>query len=156
MVALEFRPYDPNIDRDTVLEFLMETVALDSEEPADLEQQRGHYLPALERTLSRDPRCVSLALLDGRVAGFVDAFPMPVRPQTGFMRFLYVVPQARGTGLSDRILDFSDRLLREHGCDQVLLDVRKGNLRAVAFYRRHGWKVLEQREGGFLRMRREL
>ena len=153
---MEFRPYEAESDRELVEGFLLETLPIGSDEPVDPKETIGPYFEAVGRAQDRDPRFCSLALMDGRVAGLLDEFPMPVRPESAFMRFLYVVPDLRGSGVAERIVEYGDRLVGNLGCREVLLDVREGNGRAVAFYRRLGWEVLEHREGGFLRMRRAI
>jgi len=153
---LEFRPYEAGSDRELVEGFLLETMPIGSDEAVDPEESVGPYFEAVGRAQGRDPRFCSLALMDGRVVGLLDEFPMPVRPESAFMRFLYVIPELRGSGVAERIVEYGDRLLAGLGCREVLLDVRGGNGRAVAFYRRLGWELLEHREGGFLRMRRKL
>jgi ribosomal protein S18 acetylase RimI-like enzyme len=155
-MGLMMRPFATVTDRETVLEWLLEAVEIGSDEPADAREQSKHYFPALERAQARDPRFCSIAEEDGRAVGLVDQFPMPKRPDTAFMRFLYVVPDMRGTGLAGRLLYWGDRLMMEFGCSSVLLDVREGNVRALAFYRKHGWNPVERRKGGFLRMSREI
>jgi len=153
---LEFRPYEAGSDRELVEGFLLETLSIGSDEEVDSKETIGPYFEAVGRAQGRDPRFCSLALMDGHVVGLLDEFPMPVRPESAFMRFLYVVPELRGSGVAERIVEYGDRLVGDLGCREVLLDVREGNGRAVGFYRRLGWEVLEQREGGFQRMRRKL
>jgi len=150
----EFRPYEAGSDRELVKGFLLETLPIGSDEEVDPKETIGPYFEAVGRAQGRDPRFCSVALMDGRLVGLLDEFPMPVRPESAFMRFLYVVPELRCSGVAERIVEYGDRLLAGLGCREVLLDVRWGNGRAVAFYRRLGWEVLEHREGGFLRMRR--
>jgi len=155
-LSFRIRPYDPATDRDLVLGWLIEAVAIGIDCPVDASHQKQHYFPELNRTQARDPRFVSMAMSGGRAVGLVDAFPMPPNPRKAFMRFLYVLPKLRGAGIADRLVTYSDGLLGGMGCREILLDVRAGNARAVAFYRRHGWGLRNQREGGFLRMRREI
>ncbi len=153
---MEFRPYEAGSDREPAEGFLLETLPIGSDKAADPEESVGPYFEAVGRAQGRDPRFCSVAVMDGRVVGLLDAFPMPIRPESAFMRFLYVVPELRGGGVAARIVEYGDRLLGGLGCREVLLDVRQGNGRAVAFYRRLGWEVLEHREGGFLRMQRPI
>lgn len=156
MKSCHFRPFDEAIDLETVKDFLAESLRIGSDEPVDIEENAASYFAAVERAQSRDRRFCSMLLEDDEAVGFVDVFTMPKKPGSGFMRFCYVVPEKRGCGVSDRIVDFCVELLSEYGCTEILLDVRANNPRAVGFYARHGWVVREEKQDGFLRMGRSL
>ncbi|MDM7993103.1 MAG: GNAT family N-acetyltransferase [Candidatus Fermentibacter sp.] len=112
-----------------------------------MEGNAASCFTAVERTQARDRRFSSVLVVDSRSAGFLDAFTMPKRPGSGFMRFCYVIPEMRGTGVSCRLVEYCDGLLSGFGCDEILLDVRSNNARAVGFYAGRGWVVLEQKAG---------
>lgn len=151
-----FRPFDPAQDRTTVKGWLEESLRIGNENPIDMEDNAANYFAAVERTQQRDERFCSVLVVYGRSTGFLDAFPMQKRPGSGFMRFCYIIPEMRGTGISRRLVEYCDELLSGFGCDEILLDVRSNNTRAVGFYAGRGWVVLEQKEGGLLRMSRKL
>lgn len=156
MSDYRFRPFEDSRDRGVVLGFLVETLRIGTTEPVDIEANEAAYFAAVERTQARDRRFCSMLLEGDAAVGFVDVFTMPKKPGCGFMRFCYVVPERRGCGVSDRIIDYCVELMSEYGCSEILLDVRAGNPRAVAFYARHGWVVREEREDGYLRMGRAM
>jgi ribosomal protein S18 acetylase RimI-like enzyme len=156
MKSCHFRPFEATLDKETVKGFLADTLRIGCDEPVNMEENAASYFAAVERAQSRDRRFCSMLLEGDEVVGFVDVFTMPKKPGSGFMRFCYVVPERRGCGVSDRIIDFCVELLSEYGCSEILLDVRADNKRAVGFYARHGWVVREGKQEGFLRMGRFL
>lgn len=58
-----------------------------------------------------------------------------------------VDPQQQGRGLARQMLDALCRLCRERACPQLWLEVRQGNLRARAVYRRYGFAEVGLRRG---------
>lgn len=53
---------------------------------------------------------------------------------------LGVLPAYRGGGVSDRLLELHVREARSLGCEQLVLEVIRGNGRAETFYRKHGYR----------------
>lgn len=152
MDSLRFRPFEDTKDRKLVLGFLVETLRIGSTEPVDIEANEAAYFAAVERAQARDRRFCSMVLEGDQPVGFVDVFTMPKKPGSGFMRFCHVIPERRGCGVSDRIIEYCVELMSEYGCSEILLDVRADNPRAVGFYARNGWVVREEKQEGFLRM----
>ncbi len=156
MKSFRLRPFEEALDKETVKGFLAETLRIGSDEPVSIEDNASSYFAAVERAQSSDRRFCSMLLESDVAVGFVDVFTMPKKPGSGFMRFCYVVPEKRGCGVSDRIVDYCVELMSGYGCSEILLDVRVNNPRAVGFYARHGWVVREEKQEGFLRMGRIL
>lgn len=51
---------------------------------------------------------------------------------------LYVIPEARGGGAADQLMDAAARRGRDAGCPLLVLTVAEANTRAQAFFARHG------------------
>jgi ribosomal protein S18 acetylase RimI-like enzyme len=156
MKSCHFRPFEEALDKETVKGFLADTLRIGCDEPVSIEENAANYFAAVERAQSRDRRFCSMLLEGDEAIGFVDVFTMPKKPGSGLMRFCYVVPEKRGCGVSDLIVDYCVELMSEYGCSEILLDVRADNKRAVGLYARHGWIVREEKQEGFLRMGRIL
>ena len=62
-----------------------------------------------------------------------------VNHKTGEIEHLFVTAASRGRGLGQKLLDFARRKLEEH--DRPTLTVLGKNTRAIALYRRMGWRV---------------
>ena len=73
---------------------------------------------------------VAFELRDGMVA---------VSHKTGQVEHLFITADARGKGLGQKLLDFARKKLPEHA--HPVLTVLDKNTRAIALYRRMGWKV---------------
>lgn len=63
------------------------------------------------------------------------------------MNLFYLVPEARGTTLGDKLHQYVVALLRRAGLRSAQLSVSPTNARAVSYYVKHGWKDLGPRPG---------
>jgi len=68
-------------------------------------------------------------------------------PRIGYVNLFYLVERLRGAGFGDELQEYSMRFMARHGVDTVRLSVSPSNARALAFYRRHGWRDLGLRPG---------
>ena len=79
---------------------------------------------------------------DGSIAGYAMAV-MDAKGDVMLDR-LHIEPQAFGSGLA---VDLLHAVLAAHaGIPSIALEVIEGNDRAIAFYRKHGFEVVERRE----------
>jgi ribosomal protein S18 acetylase RimI-like enzyme len=62
------------------------------------------------------------------------------RPDRLVVGDVYVDESYRGTGLAERFVERAVADARDHGCEQIRLDVDVDNERAVAFYERAGFE----------------
>lgn len=62
-----------------------------------------------------------------------------VSHKTGRVEHLFITADARGKGLGQKLMDFARKKLPEHA--HPVLTVLDKNTRAIALYRRMGWKV---------------
>ncbi len=62
-----------------------------------------------------------------------------VNHKTGRIEHLFVTASARGKGIGQKMLDFARKKLPEH--EHPVLTVLDQNTRAIALYRRMGWKL---------------
>jgi len=67
------------------------------------------------------------------------------RAHEGAVFFVYVVPEHRGTGIATQLHDYMLSFLRTHAVTHARLSVSPTNLRANAFYDKHGWQDLGPR-----------
>ena len=84
--------------------------------------------------------------VDGDLAGYVcasvkEAPPIFTRGSTLSVAELYVVPEHRGEGMADELLDEAADWGEERDCERLGLSVNAGNERARAFYERRGLAV---------------
>ncbi|WP_323675558.1 N-acetyltransferase [Halorubellus sp. PRR65] len=119
---------------------------------------RADWLDWVERCVADDGRCVTVASApdgDGgeTLLGYV--FVLPERLafvwDAAVLNELYVVPDARGSGVADDLMDAAVELASDQSLplDRLVLDVDRENDRAKAFYDRHGfahWGEMVARE----------
>ena len=63
------------------------------------------------------------------------------------MYHFYIIEEMRGTGVSGELQDYVMNFMGQHGVQVAQLSVSPTNVRAMAFYRKHGWKDLGLRPG---------
>lgn len=102
-------------------------------------------LLALSRALLADPDCEGLQLVamgaDGRALGFatiVWGWSTLLAGRIGTMNDLFVVPDARGRGLAEALIEECRRRCRERGARQLGWQTAMDNHRAQAVYDRVG------------------
>ena len=91
---------------------------------------RARWRAALGTTEVR----VLVAERDSRLVGVVEVAPERLDG-------LFVVPDAWGSGVADRLHDEAVKTLQGWGCGRCWLSVLAENHRARRFYERHGWRL---------------
>jgi GNAT superfamily N-acetyltransferase len=102
-------------------------------------------LLALARALIEDPRRDGVQLIardrGRRALGFTTLFwswSTLSASRIGTLNDLYVVPEARGTGLAEALIEASREKCGEHGATEMAWQTAKDNRRAQAVYERVG------------------
>ncbi|MBI5624648.1 MAG: GNAT family N-acetyltransferase [Elusimicrobia bacterium] len=112
--------------------------------PSELREvsRRWHGVAALAEQ-TRDKGCCSAVAVSasGRLLGLVTCGRSGAR--AAFLNRLYVRPGRQGGGLGERLLAAAWRAWPE--ARSMRLEVLKDNDRAIAFYRRHGFRVAGRR-----------
>lgn len=92
--------------------------------------------------LSKPFARVDVARLDGRVLGFANYWLV-----AGEVSLLAIAvhPDQRRRGHAAQLLAHVLEESRRAGCERVFLEVRRGNLPAIALYERHGFTTLHAR-----------
>ena len=83
-----------------------------------------------------------IATVDGKAMGYllvVYVYSLEHRGLTAEIDEFFVLPSARGRGLGERLLGLAEAEVARRGCTNVSLQLGRGNDRARAFYRRHGY-----------------
>ena len=68
-------------------------------------------------------------------------------PRRGYVNLFYLVEEMRGAGVSGELQGYAMDFMRLHGVQIAQLSVSPTNARALAFYRKHGWRDLGLRPG---------
>ena len=155
MRELELRPYNDETDREALwrLKCAFETdlgAGTGGESKAEryaeklTDEYRLQWLAWVDRCLAEDDRCVTLAVSGDEAVGYV--FLLPERLafvwDAAVVNELYVVPERRGTGVADDLLETATAVARDQALplDRLLLDVDPNNERAYGFYQKHGFE----------------
>jgi len=80
-----------------------------------------------------------LLLHDGRVVAFIAAVPTGTKVARILM--LAVIPEFRRKTMGKKLMSRFYQICLERGLDSVILEVRKSNKEAIAFYEREGFSV---------------
>lgn len=68
-------------------------------------------------------------------------------PRRGYVNLFYLVEAMRGAGVSGELQDYAMGFMRRQGVQVAQLSVSPTNARALAYYRKHGWRDLGLRPG---------
>jgi ribosomal protein S18 acetylase RimI-like enzyme len=106
-------------------------------------------LPRLYLTHFADTSLVADAD-DGSLAGFVVAFESRATPGVGYIHFVWVAPEYRGSGVGRALYEAVFELLRAHGCRMVEAVTRRANQGSVAFHEQLGFACDDPASGADL------
>ncbi|WP_338729430.1 GNAT family N-acetyltransferase [Haladaptatus sp. DJG-WS-42] len=146
------RPYDPETDREGLWALKTQfELGLGSETGGDEKQEkyeakltddyRERYLAWVSRCCDSDERCLTVAVDDGELVGYVFVLPetMSMIWDAAVLNEIFVAAAYRGTGVADELMAGALSLARDQNLplDRIVLDVDGDNARAKAFYDRH-------------------
>jgi ribosomal protein S18 acetylase RimI-like enzyme len=154
------RPYDPDRDREALwrckrgFEAGLGAGTGDEDKRARYDEKltaayRDRWLDWVDRCVADDERCVTVASAsdeagDDGLLGYVFVLPerLAMIWDAAVLDEIYVVPDARGTGVADELMGAAEALARDQvlPLDRLVLDVDRENDRATAFYDRHGFE----------------
>jgi GNAT superfamily N-acetyltransferase len=111
--------------------------------PADL---RAVYGPWLARAEAGDGMLALVAEAGGTAVGYLvgeafEAEPKYWAPACGYVHDIYVSADARGAGVSGRLMAAFEEWCRARGLPQVRGITASANARAHAFFRKHGYRA---------------
>lgn len=110
------------------------------EQPANLSQSRAF----IEQRLARGDSWLWLARQGERAVGFCQCYPIfsstaPVPGPAVLLNDLYVLPEARGLGVAQALMQAAETHARAQGCVYMELSTARSNTSAQALYARAGW-----------------
>lgn len=103
---------------------------------------RGYAPEALGSLLDRPDRGLELALVAGEPAGFA-AWYVTDDPAEAKLDKLYVLQSQQRKGVGGRLIARVVELARIAGATALILNVNKGNAKAIRAYEKHGFAVRE-------------
>jgi ribosomal protein S18 acetylase RimI-like enzyme len=104
------------------------------------------YLDRLEPRIAKFPDGYVHLWLDDKIIGQME---MQIRdePRIGYVNLFYLVEEMRGVGLGSELQDYAMQFCARRDRQTAQLSMSPTNARAVAYYRKHGWRDLGPRPG---------
>lgn len=155
MTEFQFRPFDEAEDQELVLGWLLDTKQA-AGMPVDAELERKSYFEFVRSIQSRNPSYSSILLCNEEPVGYLCTFPMEKHPESSWLDFCYLIPDARGTEASGEIARRIVETASENGCIDVYLNVHSSNARGIGFYEKNGWELDREKPEGLNRMKKTL
>lgn len=137
---LSFPPVDPVRDAELCATFCTDAFvcSLGSADRFDPERYRRE----LPEKLARFSGSFVLVYLGETVIGMVELSRWKHDASVGYVNQFYLMPEYRGQGLGAQLERYAEGIFRRLGIRTLRLSVSPINQRAMAFYRRHGWRDL--------------
>lgn len=101
----------------------------------------------LAERIKRNESVIFLALVDGRVAGFTQLYPLfssVSMLRLWLLNDLFVAPASRGSGAGRALLERAERWARETGAKGLTLSTELTNRTAQRLYEAAGWTKDEE------------
>lgn len=86
--------------------------------------------------------CWDVLRVDGAMAAFASYF-VSERPRVMKLDKLYVHPHQQRKGYGGLLIEHVCRVMSGANCDALMLAVNKRNVKAIAAYRKHGFRITE-------------
>lgn len=155
-IRLTFRTIDPRADAALVAAHHHEACVASFGD--DKRYQGGaRYLKWLRARVEEFPDGHLLAFLDGECIGQLE-LQVPFGLAAGYVNLFYVTPPYRGLGFAPLLHDRAEQYFRSWDATRIELHVSPVNERAVAFYRKMGYRLtrVEPRKESLWLMTKEI
>ncbi|RXA21934.1 GNAT family N-acetyltransferase [Methanosarcina sp. MSH10X1] len=90
---------------------------------------------------------------NGENIGFLAIYVNDYSERISFISSISVIPRYQGTGISQKLIDFSIEHARKKGMKCIKLEVNKSNTRAIKFYERNKFNIESTDNNSFLMIR---
>ena len=142
MLMIEIRDAIPE-DFGLILEGIRETIAIEETDP----ERYLNYAPKIRKGIEDGE--FRMAAVDGKSVGFVwlkktTKYFMGIdyvdyEKEYLWINWLYVAPEHRKKGIARELYADADRFAREHGLDEVILDVGSKNIGSQNYHESMGF-----------------
>ena len=105
-----------------------------------------HYIERLRLRTTKFPDGYVHIWLGDKIVGQIEMQILD-EPRRGYVSFFYLVEEMRGAGVSSQLQNYAMDFMRRHGVQIAQLSVSPTNGRALAYYRKYGWRDIGLRPG---------
>lgn len=142
--SLRFREIDLERDAETCIQFRADSFVESFGSAEGFYRAAGEgakeYLEGLGRKNREWPGSCVHAWLDDTIAGQIEMRRDRTDPSRAHVLLYYLRSDLRGRGLGEQLDAYVRELCRATGVHTTTLRVSPENRRAIAFYRKHGWR----------------
>ena len=110
------------------------------------EEDGQKYIDWLMQYAKQNPEGVIHLWKQQKIIGQIEFKIDPSMPDKAYINLFYLVPEVRGTGISQLMHEYVIGQLIRKGCNSARLSVSETNKQALAFYKKHGWTYVKPRE----------
>ena len=97
-------------------------------------------------------KAMIITYYDQGLKGFIAFYANNFHDKIAFLSLILIDARYRGKGISDNLLAASIKILLKNGFEKYFLEVDKENLKAIHFYKKHGFKIVEIKNNYYLMM----
>lgn len=150
---LHFEPLDVEKYKNKILTFRRDSFVISF--GMDRDFHTGDYLMWLQKKISQFPDGFVLAFDQDEPTGQLE---LSIREyegkRIGYVHLFYLIAEKRGKGLGHELQQYAMRFFKKNGVSEYHLRVSPSNIRAKAFYKKSGMRLLKNEcDGKVLRMK---
>ncbi|GAB4154838.1 MAG: GNAT family N-acetyltransferase [Cyanobacteria bacterium J069] len=147
---LEFRPIDLMLHHSLCVQFRADAFVCSFGSAERFYEPDGagavQYLRWLEQRILTLPDSCLHVWSGEQIVGQIELSRWKHDASVGYVNLFYLIPAMRGRGLGVQLEQYAADFFQRLGCQKVRLSASPTNLSAIAFYQKHGWIDLGQRE----------
>ncbi|MGV3489187.1 MAG: GNAT family N-acetyltransferase [Tuberibacillus sp.] len=110
----------------------------------------GDYIEDIRQKVSENPKGYVFMEVDEEITGQMELRIKEHEGQpVGYVSKYYLEEQYRGTGLSEKFMEYTENLFKSWNLKICHLRVAINNNRALGFYKKSGFTVLKEEENSY-------
>ena len=148
MNMFEFLPLNIDIYRDVITEFRIDSFVVSFGHARMLTEGSGieDYLKILRSRSDLLPGSCVHVFHGPKIVGQIESRVKETADQRkeGYVNLYYLIPEYRNLGFGYHLDEYITRFYAHHGLSNVSLNVSQTNLRAIKFYEKMGYSIIEK------------
>jgi ribosomal protein S18 acetylase RimI-like enzyme len=155
---LEFRPINPDADRDTIIRFRKDSYLISFGSIDRFGEERS-YIEKIRNRIESFPEGYVLVWYKGQPIGQIEMRIIAYEgTRIGYVHLYYLTASYRNKGFGKYLVNYAEAYFRNHEVAEYHLRVSPTNTRAVTFYEKMGMEKLKDEQHDYLvwRMKKNL